>query len=725
MLLVELWIEYATLSLNRTFTYACFDETAVRGKRAEVIFNGRKCVGFIEKVTQTELSLQEASEKLGFKLGIVEKILDAYPLINEELFEMAKWLSYQTVSSRISCFQAMLPSKLKPASTNHKIKTEKWVRIKENSVELILSSKQKEAFNHLMILQKLKLTEWRKQFKSVGKALEDKGLVEQYDEEVLYQQKEVLPSSSSFVLTDTQQKAINQIHEAKTTTVLLHGVTGSGKTEVYLQMAKSILDQRKQVLILVPEIGLTPQMVKRVEDRFGANVAIYHSGLNNQEKYEQFIRVKNKEVDVVVGTRSAIFMPFENLGLIILDEEHDSSYKQDSTPQYHCRDVAIWRANYHGCKVILGSATPSLDSYARALKKVYTLVEMPVRVNEKMPKVIAVDIKEAVRNQESYVLSDKLKEKIKERLAKHEQVMLMLNRRGYSPTVRCNDCTTTIRCPHCDLALAWHRSENMLKCHCCGYVQPMVKECPQCHSTSLSMLGIGTQRLQEEVQNAFPDAKVDRMDADTTSLKNAHQKILQRLENHETDILVGTQIIAKGIDFPDVTLVGIINGDAGLNRTDFSSVETTFQLIVQAAGRSGRAEKSGEVIIQAYQPNHYAIQYGIRQDYLGFFQREMKYRHLSSSPPYSYMVSMVFSNQNQNCSVSEAHQAALWLKQSELRVLGPSELFKLQDYYRTRILLKGKDKDELIRAAHRCIENCIKHKMKSRIKVDTHVLMLE
>lgn len=725
MLLVELWIEYAALSLNRTFTYACFDETACRGKRAEVVFNGRKCVGFIEKVSKTELSLQEAEEKLGFKLGRVEQILDAYPLINEELFKMAEWLSYQTVSSRISCFQAMLPSKLKPVSTNHKIKTEKWVRIKQSNHDVELSIKQNEAFNHLLALKKMKLTEWRKQFKSVGKALEEKALVEQYDEEVLYQKKAIQPNASDLTLTAVQKKAIDEINEAKTTAVLLHGVTGSGKTEVYLQMARSVLNQGKQVLILVPEIGLTPQMMRRVEARFGNNVAIYHSGLNNQEKYEQFIRVKNKEVDVVVGTRSAVFMPFENLGLIILDEEHDSSYKQDSTPQYHCRDAAIWRARYHNCKVILGSATPSLDSYARALKNVYTLVEMPVRVNEKMPNVMAVDIREAVRNKESYVLSDALKDKIKDRLAKKEQVMLMLNRRGYSPTVRCNDCTETIRCPHCDLALAWHRSENMLKCHCCGYVQPMVKECPNCHSASLSMLGIGTQRLQEEVQNAFPNAKVDRMDADTTSLKNAHQKILERLEKHETDILVGTQIIAKGIDFPDVTLVGIINGDAGLNRTDFSSVETTFQLIVQAAGRSGRAEKSGEVIIQAYQPNHYAIQYGIRQDYLGFFKREMNYRHLSGSPPYSYMISLVFSNKIQSVSVNEAHQAVLWLKEEGLRVLGPSELFKLQDYYRTRILLKGKNKDELIRAAHLCIEKCIEHKMKSRIKVDTHVLMLE
>lgn len=724
MLLVEMWIEYATLSLNRTFTYACFDEAACRGKRVEVIFNGKKCIGFIENITKTDLSLQEAEEQLGFKLGIVESIIDTYPLINEELFEMAEWLSYQTVSNRISCFQAMLPSKLKPASTNHKIKTEKWVRIKEKH-ETGLTVKQSEALSYLKKAEKMKLTDWRKQFKTISKTLEEKGFVEQYDEEVLYQKKSSCPSSSSFTLTETQANAIKQINAAKTTTVLLHGVTGSGKTEVYLQMAKSVLEQGKQVLILVPEIGLTPQMTKRVEERFGSNVAIYHSGLNNQEKYEQYIRVKNKEVDVVVGTRSAVFMPFENLGLIILDEEHDSSYKQDNTPQYHCRDVAIWRADYHGCKVLLGSATPSLDSYARALKKVYTLVEMPIRVNEQMPTIMAVDIREAVRKKESYVLSDILKDKIKDRLEKNEQVMLMLNRRGYSPTVRCNDCTATIRCPHCDLALAWHRSENVLKCHCCGYVQPMVKECPSCHSASLSMLGIGTQRLQEEVQKAFPTAKVDRMDADTTSLKNAHQKILQRLENHETDILVGTQIIAKGIDFPDVTLVGIINGDAGLNRTDFSSVETTFQLIVQAAGRSGRAEKSGEVVIQAYQPNHYAIQYGIRQDYLGFFKREMNYRHLSGSPPYSYMISLVFSNKNQDISVSEAHQAASWLKQEGMRVLGPSELFKQQDYYRTRILLKGKDKDELLRAAHLCIEKCIEQKTRSRIKADTHVLMLE
>lgn len=725
MKLVQVWIEYTAAALDRPFTYACFDEAVERGKRVEVMFNRRASIGFVESVETTTMTLEQAQEALGYKLGVINKIIDERPLIKEELFAMAQWMAKETVSSHISCFQAMLPAKLKPQTNQQKIKMATWVQVVEGASGK-LTARQQEALHFLQEKKGLLLSEWRAQFKSVGKLLEEKGLVKQVQKEAEFETKAVMPLQSPLTLTPLQQKAKEDILQAKQEVVLLHGVTGSGKTEVYLQLAQEVVQKKKQVLILVPEIALTPQMVKRVESRFGTKVAIYHSALNNQEKYEQFKRVWKGEVDVVVGTRSAVFMPFNQLGLIILDEEHDSSYKQDSTPQYHCRDAAIWRAHYHHCKVILGSATPSLDSYARTLKQRYHLTCMPERINKKMPVITTVSTQQAIRNQQSYILTDVLKEKIQERLDHHEQIMLMLNRRGYSPTIRCNSCGESLMCPHCDLALSYHRSENALKCHCCGYAAPLIRECPKCHSHDFTMLGVGTQRLVEEVEKTFPVARVIRMDADTTSRKNSHQKILEKIEHHEADILVGTQIIAKGIDYPDVTLVGIINGDAGLNRSDFRSVETTFQLIVQSAGRSGRATKPGEVVIQAYDPDHYAIQYGSQQDYLGFFAKEMNYRHLSNNPPYSYLISIVFSDPDKNRAVREIHQFTAWLKEEKAgKVLGPSELFKLQDSYRFRLVLKGKNRSEMIEAVSRCHQLSLKQRMKSRIKVDTSPMMLE
>ncbi len=724
MKIVEVFVEYNTMQLDRTFTYVSDCENIERGKRVIVPFNYKEIVGFVESVSETHKTKEELEMEMGFNLGVITQVLDVEPLINEELFELAEWMSKETVSSRISCFQAMLPAKLKPISNNQKIKMENWVKINKELEDEKISPKQIEAFSWLLDKGECTLSEYREKFKSVGKALEDKGLVIKFQKEAVFKERNI-ETTTGFQLTQLQSIAMNDIKKCTQDVVLLHGVTGSGKTEVYLQLAQEIVSQKKQVLILVPEISLTPQMVKRVESRFGSSVAIYHSGLNNQEKYEQFIRVKHNEVDVIVGTRSAIFMPFHELGLIILDEEHDSSYKQDSTPQYHCKDVAIHRAKTHGCKVLLGSATPSLESYARAVKKVYGLCNMPNRINNQMPIVTLVDTQLAMRNNESYILTNALKEKIAERLERSEQVILLLNRRGYSPTMRCNSCKETVMCPHCDVAMSFHRADNSLKCHCCGFSQAIVKECPKCKKKSFSMLGVGTQRLVEEVEKAFPTARIERMDADTTRAKNAHQKILAQVENHEIDVLIGTQMISKGMDYPDVTLVGIINGDAGLNHTDFHSVETTFQLIVQASGRSGRSSKPGEVVIQAFDPNHYAIQLGSKQDYQSFFVKEMNYRHLSFNPPYSFLISIVFSHLNAQVASNEMIKLKNWLMEEEIKVLGPSELFKLQDFNRYRIILKGDDREALLTIVSKSIQMCKELKFKSMIKVDTSPLTLD
>lgn len=725
MKLVQVWIEYSAAALDRPFTYASFDEHIQRGIRVEVLFANRRCIGFVDEVKDTNQSLEEASLELGYRIGVIEKCLDAEPLLNDELYDLADWLAKHTVSSHISCFQVMLPAKLKPQSGNHQIKMETWVKSTDFMPES-LTLKQKEALLYIRDKQEILLSEWRQLFKSVGKMLEEKGSVIQFQKEASFIPFSEGNETSFLHLTDLQKKAIESIQATDKTITLLHGVTGSGKTEIYLQLAAEVVKQGRQVLILVPEISLTPQMVKRVKSRFQQKVAIYHSALNNQEKYEQFKRVKNCEIDVVVGTRSAVFMPFQQLGLIIMDEEHDTSYKQENTPQYHCRDVAVWRAERHQCQVVLGSATPSLESYARAIKSVYHLVEMPQRINNQMPTVTTINTKQAMEKGQSYILTEPLKEKMQHRLDAHEQIILLLNRRGYSPSVRCTQCTEVIQCPHCDLALSYHRSDQTMKCHSCGYSIPLMKECPSCHSHSLMMTGVGTQKLVEEIEKSFPNAKVIRMDADTTTRKNSHEMILKQVENHQVDILVGTQMIAKGIDFPEVTLVGIINGDAGLNRSDYRSVEMNFQLIVQAAGRSGRASKPGEVIIQAFDPQHYAIQYGATQDYLGFFKKEMNYRHLSNNPPYSYLISVVISDIQKERAAQDSHQFLQWLKMEEVaKVLGPSELYKLQDYYRFRLVLKGKDLVAMVDAVWRCHQLALKKKLKSRIKVDTSPMMLE
>ncbi len=724
MFLVKVWIEYATLSLDRPFSYLCYDDKIKRGKRVVVRFNHRDVIGFVESVERCDETPEEITLKLGYKLSFVLQIIDEESLIDEELFALSDYMSKRTISSRMSCFQAMLPAKLKPQTNNQRIKTEVWVK-KADVKDLNLTCKQRQCLA-LLNEKDYKLSLWRSSTKTVGKTLETLGYVIKYTKEVEYVENEDYLLTENLPLTPLQEKAKLEIVSAKQTAVLLHGVTGSGKTEVYLQLAQDVVASKKQVLILVPEISLTPQMVKRVRSRFGSRVAIYHSALNNQEKYEQFKRVKKCEVDVVVGTRSAVFMPFHALGLIICDEEHDSSYKQDSTPLYHCKDIALWRANYHDCKLILGSATPSLDSYARALKGVYQLVEMPIRINKQMPDVILVDVLKEIKSGGNYILSRILVDKIQDRLNKNEQVLLLLNRRGYSPTVRCKQCHESLQCPHCDVALSYHRQDNTLKCHICNYTTHLTKECPVCFNDTFQFIGVGTQRLCEELQNIFVDAKIERMDADTTARKNSHQKIFESIENHEIDILVGTQIISKGMDYPDVTLVGIINGDAGLNRPDFYSVENTFQLIVQASGRSGRSKKTGEVIIQAFEPNHYAIALGAKQDYKAFFYKEMNYRHLTNNPPYSYLICLQLSNVDQKLALKEISHIKAWLDRvKEGKLLGPSSLVKLQDSYRYRLVLKGKNLDKMIENIHQVMNLIKENKFKSKIKVDTTPTMLE
>ena len=622
-----------------------------------------------------------------------------------------------TLSTTISCYQAMLPTVLKPSSSNSKIQYEKWVVPTEEKVSL--TPKQLDAYMYVVENKTIKYSLLRAKYPSIAKKLVDSGALKIIEKEKEGNTYSTVKKSRPLELTEEQRNVKNEFETSDDSVFLLRGVTGAGKTEVYLQLADEVLKKGKQVLILVPEIALTPQMIERVASRFGSHLAIYHSRLNAQQKYEQYQLVRQKKASVVVGTRSAVFLPFDDLGLIIMDEEHDSSYKQDSQPAYHCKDIAIWRGKYHHCKVLLGSATPTLESYARALKNVYHLLTLEHRINDSLPVTEIVSMK----NEKQDILSDVLKEKIQDRLAKNEQVILLLNRRGYHNILRCKECGEVVKCPHCDLAMSYHYKENVMKCHTCGTMTRIPKVCPSCHSDSgFATFGYGTEKLLEVVQNTFKDARILRMDRDTTSKKDGHEKILKAFGNHEADILLGTQMIAKGLDFAGVTLVGILNGDEGLARTDFRSCEVTFDLLMQASGRSGRANKQGEVVIQVYDESHYAVTCAAKQDYVSFFKNEMKFRHIGNYPPYSYFISLTVYS----LSEEKAEETALWLKNAlhgNFKVIGVVKLLKIKDQYRSRILLKGKDLDEMRNEIRKLLDT--DENRKKNIHIDVNPMVID
>ena len=722
MRIVNVWIEHPVMDLNRTFTYALKEGmNAVRGVRVEVPLGSQSVTGFVDSGEEIDLTLRQYSEQLGYEIKEVIRVIDEEPILNEELYQLGLWMGHQTISPNIACFQSMLPSKMKPRSNRKQSVIEYYVRLRDETK--VTSEKQKRAVEVLKKGDMLR-SDLNKAFPGISAVLEKKGAVEIYSKEKEADYSELDIREADYQLTQQQTEAIDKINNSDKDVILLHGLTGSGKTEIYMQLAAQKCREGKQVLILVPEISLTPQMVTRMVSRFGHSIAIYHSKLNDQQRYEQYQLVRNHQVSIVVGTRSAIFMPFDNLGLIVLDEEHDHSYKQDSTPRYHCRDVAIHRAQYHHCKVILGSATPTLESYARAIRNVYELVELKNRIHQNLPTSHLVDMQGEIRRG-NYIISAPLEKAIRNRLDNHQQCILLLNRRGYTTIMKCRKCGKIIQCPHCDIAMSYHKDENKLMCHTCGTEMSADMVCPDCGANNWIHQGLGTQRLYETIQEKFPDARILRMDADTTRKKNGHQEILEAFERGEADILLGTQMIAKGLDYPNVTLVGIFNADALLGRTDYRSVEVTFDLIVQASGRSGRGHSAGEVYVQAYDCHHYGIRLAVRQDYLGFFKNEMEYRHIGDYPPYKYMIAICFASKDQQKAKDLAWSASEEFRENEtIRTLGPSQLTRISDEYRYRVVLKGANRDQLIDAVWKWHDSLQinRGQMKIRIDVDPYVL---
>ena len=483
---------------------------------------------------------------------------------------------------------------------------------------------------------------------------------------------------------------------------LLQGITGSGKTEVYLQIIQGALNMGKTAIVLVPEISLTPQMTERFIARFGDKVAILHSGLSNGEKYDEWRKVERGEAQVVVGARSAIFAPLKNLGVIIIDEEHEASYKQDSNPRYHARDVALLRAQYNQAALVLGSATPSLESRARAGKGVYQHLRLTQRANPlaSIPEVQLIDFRDYIGQNETSNFTPPLIEAIQDRLDKKEQVVLMLNRRGYSSFVMCRECGTVDTCPNCDISLTLHMDTKTMNCHYCGFSKEIPHVCPSCQSRSIRYYGTGTQKAYDELAELFPEARILRMDVDTTRKKGSHQALLEQFGKGEADILLGTQMIAKGLDFPNVTLVGVLNADTALNLPDFRSSERTFQLLTQVAGRAGRAEKAGQVLIQSYNPNHYAIRFAKEQDYEGFYAYEMGIRRQLGYPPYYFTIGITLSHKKEEEVLRRAYEVMEILRSGlsdASIILGPTPkpIARTHNLYHYQILIKYRLEDEL------------------------------
>lgn len=635
--------------------------------------------------------------------------------IESKLVALAAWMKESYGGTMIQALRTVLPIK-----KQEKIKKKRTVRLLlseeegRERLDIFLHKNQKARARVLaglldqpcqdyeLLTKKLHVT------LSVLRAMEEQGilLIESQDalrNPVCYRRTE----EKETILTKEQEQAVSvfaqDYENGYRNTYLVYGVTGSGKTEVYMQMIRHVVESGKQAIVLIPEIALTYQTVLRFYNRFGNRVSILNSRLSQGERSDQMERVKRGEVDVMIGPRSALFTPFENLGLIVIDEEHETTYKSEQVPRYHARETAIRRAKLEGASVVLGSATPSLEAFYRCRLGEYTLLELKNRATaQSLPEVYTVDMREELKHGNRSIISDRLKEMIEDRLQKRQQIMLFLNRRGYAGFVSCRECGYVVKCPHCDVALSAHKNGKLV-CHYCGYERPSMTSCPECGSHYIGGFRAGTQQTEELVTKMFPAARVLRMDMDTTKKKDSHEKILSAFAAEEADILIGTQMIVKGHDFPQVTLVGILAADMSLYSNHYQSAERTFQLLSQACGRAGRGREKGEVVIQTYNPEHYSIQTAARQDYESFYEEEMNYRMLMGYPPAEELLAIWMTGQ------SEEHLkvAAGYLKEfterinreGRLTVIGPAAPYvsKVNDQYRQIIYVKSEDYELLVR----------------------------
>lgn len=722
----ECLVELEHVFIDKTFTYKINKEQLPLlkvGMRVVVPFGKQTLEGFVLKIYENK----DAS--LENKLKEIISIVDTYPILNEELLTLGKYISKTTLCSLMTSYQAMLPKALKAKKkVNMTPKYDTYICInygmynndikfnasQEKILELLKENKKvkKEVLNKISV-------------SSVNTLLKKNILLEEKEEN--YRYNLINEEKIKFNLNEEQQKVYKEIFNFINTneTFLLYGVTGSGKTNVYMKVIEDVIKNNKTAILLVPEISLTPQIIKRFTSYF-SNIAVLHSGLSDGEKYDEWRKINEGKVNIVIGARSAIFAPLKNIGVIIIDEEHSQTYKQENNPRYNAIDIAKERCKYHNCPLILGSATPSLESFARAKKNVYKLLELKNRYNNNtMPKVEIIDMNKEFKKASGY-FSNTLIDQIKETLERKEQVILFLNRRGYSSFLTCSSCGYVEKCPNCDISLTYHKSSNMLRCHYCGYATKRKKLCPKCQE-EFKDYGIGTEKVEEELKSLIKDAKIIRMDVDTTTTKNAHSKIINSFLEEKYNILVGTQMIAKGLDFPNVTLVGVLNADIGLNFPDFRSSETTFSLLNQVLGRSGRGNKEGKVLIQTFNPEHYAIAYTKNHDYLGFYNEEMKIRKILKYPPYYYICSIKIISKDYNLASKSSYDVVNYLKQNIKNeiILGPSvcNVFKLNNNYRFQIIIKYKDVNNILEYLTN-IEHHYFNKKDIKIEIDFNPLKL-
>lgn len=692
-------IEYGVKSLNKTFIYkvpdALKDKISV-GMKVYVPFGKTEVFGFVLELKNNNDTEYDAKE--------IIRIDNEELVLNKELMDVGAYLSSITLCTLITAYQTMLPSSLKIKKQEHSydlydeylVLTDK-LKAMEYICKYPRRIAQIKTINNILEVGKLNKKEVSSE---IVKALEDNNIVS-IEKVSKYRINKDNNEAIKKTLTKEQESVYRSVLFNKHDTYLLYGVTGSGKTEVYIKWIEKCISEGKTAIMLVPEIGLTTQIAKRFYEAFGSDVAIFHSSLSEGEKYDEYLKILRGEVHVVVGTRSAVFVPLKNLGIIIIDEEDSSSYKQDNNPRYHARDIAIYRGKYNNIPVILGSATPTLESKARADKGVYKLLRLSSRVgNAKLPLIHVVDMEPEMKKR-NMIFSEFLQNKIKEKLAKGEQIILLLNRRGFSTYITCSNCGFTYKCPSCDITLTYHKSTNNLICHYCGYQKKRDEMCPECHEASLNYYGLGTEKLEEKIKEFYPTARVVRMDQDTTRNKGMHERIISDFKDYKYDILLGTQMISKGLDFPKVTLVGVINADASLNIPDYRSSEVTYSLLSQVSGRAGRSNMPGEVVIQTFNPDHYVIECVKENNYDKFYLQEMHFRKNLKYPPYYYLVSIKVIGKNYEEIITNAKKAKKYLDDNlnkDTIILGPTtaSVFKFNNEYRMQIIIKYKYDDKLM-----------------------------
>lgn len=706
-------MDISSEKLDRTFQYMVpesLEDQLQPGMQVRVPFGngGRTIKGYVIQIT----------DRPSFELERMKEILqveEAGNSIESRLVALAAWMREQYGSTMIQALKTVLPVKQKM-----KQKEERWIMLNitlEKAEELLELYKRKhyvarqrileavmeeKQLSYSLAVNKLHITG------NVLKTMEEQGILK-IRSQIVYRSpvQEACQNEECFRLTEEQQRVADGIIEGwradDDRPCLIRGVTGSGKTQIYMELMEDVLKQGKQVILLIPEIALTYQMVQRFYHRFGDKVSVLHSRLSQGERSDQFDLAQKGKIQVMIGPRSALFTPFPNLGLIVIDEEHEPSYQSETTPCYHARETAIARGRLEGCPVVFGSATPSVDAYYCGKTGRYRLFEMDHRYeNRNLPQVDVVDLREELKEGNRSILSRKLQEGIRIRLEKKEQVMLFLNRRGYAGFMSCRSCGSVMKCPHCDVSLSVHRHGKMV-CHYCGYETRQPEKCPRCGSPYIGGFRAGTQQIEDIVKKMYPQARVLRMDLDTTRKKEGHAQILSSFANQEADILIGTQMIVKGHDFPHVTLVGILAADLSLNISDYRAGERTFQLLTQAVGRAGRGILPGEAVVQTYQPDHYSIQAAIRQDYVGFYEEEIQYRRLLGYPPASNLFAVHGSCMEEGLLDTGMEYIRRFLKKMDngnnLRIIGPAyeSVSKIADMYRKVLYVKHDDLSQLLK----------------------------